>query len=153
MRCIVPGARCGTHAQADQCDLSNLEGKPRSRHPRQVPMRAPCWRAQPTNEGNPKERLSGVASGTGTATEPLPKTPKWKAAIRPEIHAKLANGTTPRLGVDTKPDRSDVSTTQALNSLPFTSGDKPPVERCTSNPNQKSTAKTLQAGEPESGSP
>ena len=30
----------------------------------------------------------------------LPKTPKWKAAISPETHAKLANGATLRLGVD-----------------------------------------------------
>jgi iron complex outermembrane recepter protein len=30
----------------------------------------------------------------------LPKTPKWKASISPEAHAKLANGATLRLGVD-----------------------------------------------------
>ncbi len=43
------------------------------------------------------EILAGAATTTGPV---LPKTPKWKISVSPDVHTALANGATVRLGVD-----------------------------------------------------
>jgi iron complex outermembrane receptor protein len=42
-----------------------------------------------------------IAAGAAGSTGPvLPKTPKWKMSVSPDVHTKLYNGATVRLGVD-----------------------------------------------------
>lgn len=54
-----------------------------------------------TSLGYMDARYTQVSQFAQATTGPvLPKTPKWKAAISPETHAKLVNGATLRLGVD-----------------------------------------------------